>query len=112
MKALATIALVFLAGCATTAKYEARVDTWQGKDAHVLTSSWGQPDAIEKLSNGNKIYLYSRLKHLPYAYGESHRVIASTQDAMYIKCATYFVVTQQGKVVATMFRGDECRSKD
>jgi hypothetical protein len=122
MKAqLIIVALLMLGftGCATTGKFEAKVHSWEDKDAQSLTRAWGQPDAIEKLSNGNHMFVYARLKHLPVAYG-SQRMIASTstkKDTMnsgevYIRCATYFELTPSNKIVSTQFRGDECKSRD
>lgn len=119
MRALVLLAILFSFGCATTAKYQARVDTWEGRDSDTLLKTWGRPDAVEKQSNGNTILLYARLKHQPYAYGESGRVIASSgskktssEPAIYVKCATYFEVTPDNKVTAVMFRGDECAWKN
>lgn len=121
---------ILLSGCATTAKYEAKVASWEDKDSNALVRAWGQPDAVEKLSTGNRMFVYARLRHVPVAYG-SDRVIAkhgankagrnvassaSTESALdgevYIRCATYFEVSPKDKVVSTLFRGDECKTKE
>lgn len=134
MKTFSTLLIPLLmimtltAGCATTAKYDARIRSWEGKNAEVLVKTWGKPDTTEKQSSGNKIYLYTRLKHPAYAFADaSHRTIASDplsdktnekpmetagNQKMYVKCATYFEVTPQNVVSATYFRGDECTSRD
>lgn len=109
-------AVLLTASCATTSKYDAKVSTWKGKDQATLMRAWGQPDSTEKLSGGNKILVYSRLKHTPVAYLGAQRAIASIesgdQTPAYIKCATYFEVDPSGTIVSTLFRGDECKSKD
>jgi hypothetical protein len=94
------------------------VQSWENHDGQALVKAWGQPDSIEKMSNGNKMYVYARLKHMPVAYG-SQRAIASVgakqaqpTGEVYIQCATYFQVSPTGKVVSTEFRGDECKSRD
>lgn len=118
---------ILLSGCATTAKYEAKVASWETKDSQALVKAWGQPDAVEKLSTGNRMFVYARLKHVPVAFG-SARVIASRtankagrslasqasnwDGEVYIRCATYFEVSPTDKVVSTLFRGDECKSKE
>lgn len=118
LKFTSILILLASSGCATTAKYEAKIRTWEDKDASALTRAWGQPDATEKQSNGNKIFLYARLKHEAVPYG-TERTIASagsTKNTVpaetYIRCATYFEVNPQGKIVSTLFRGEECKSKD
>lgn len=101
-------------GCSSAEKYDRKIRTWEGKDANVLLKSWGKPDATESQSNGNRIYLYSRLKHEPYVFGDARRTIASQDSSqpVYIRCATYFEVTPQNKIVSTLSRGEECTSRD
>lgn len=120
MKAL-TLAVLTLCvlgtACATTANYEARVHSWQGQKADLLVRAWGEPDATEKLSSGNKMYVYSRLKHPPMAYVETGRAIASVEQAapaqpIYQKCATYFEVSPENRIVSTTYRGEQCKWKD
>ncbi|MFL5812968.1 MAG: hypothetical protein ACJ763_05275 [Bdellovibrionia bacterium] len=117
-KILMALVATLLSGCATTANYQAKVQSWENHDALALVKAWGQPDSVEKMSNGNKMYVYARLKHMPVAYG-SQRAIASVDakqtpagGEVYIQCATYFQLSPAGKVVSTEFRGDECKSRD
>jgi hypothetical protein len=104
--------------CATTGKYDEKVQTWEGKDSASLLRSWGEPDAKEKLHNGDSVYVYSRLKQDAVAYGGTTRDIASHSDAndtakpVYIKCTTYFTVDQDKKITYVMYRGDECKARD
>lgn len=113
--------LIFGAGCATTANYDYRVQSWKGKDAPLLVKAWGKPDSTEPLSNGNQMYVYARLHRDPVAYAGSQRTLASAETpsqskekpkTVYIKCATYFEVNPQGKVVSTLFRGNDCKARD
>lgn len=116
MKTFSTVLLAilfFTTGCATTGNYDERIRSWEGKNADVLVKTWGKPDATEKQSTGNKIYLYTRLKHPAFAYQDAgRRNLASEDQKTYIKCATYFEVSPQNTVVSTFFRGDECSSKN
>jgi hypothetical protein len=114
-----SVLAILLSGCATQARYEAKVQSWENKDSQSLVKAWGQPDSIEKLSNGNRMYVYTRLRHLPVAFG-STRTIASVDGKrngnasgeVYIRCATYFEMSPSNKIVGTLFRGEECKSRD
>ncbi len=118
MRAL-LLALAFVLGCATSEKYDAKVQTWKGKDADTLVKAWGQPDVIEKMDSGNRMYVYARLKHAPLAYDAAQRTLASVETSpsrspasLYIKCSTLFEVNPRNTIVTVIFRGDECVSKD
>jgi hypothetical protein len=117
-KIMMALVTILLSSCATTANYQAKVQSWESHDAQALVKAWGKPDSVEKMSNGNQMYVYARLKHMPVAYS-SQRAIASVDskqaDAsgkVYIQCATYFQVTPSNKIVASEFRGDECKARD
>ena len=110
------IPVLVLMACATADKYDAKVQTWKGKDSESLVRFWGQPDSLEKLESGNRIFVYARLKRTPVAYNGAQRELASTpehpQPNVYIKCSTFFEVNPQNIVTSIIFRGDECTSKD
>jgi hypothetical protein len=122
MKTLLSIAgaaLLFSAfGCATTSNYDSKVHSWKGKDASMLVRNWGEPDAKEKLSSGNQMYVYARLHHPAVASTGPSRTVASVGEKpaplppAYIKCATYFEVDPHSTIVSVQYRGDECKSKD
>jgi hypothetical protein len=118
-KIAAGLMMMVLSGCATTAKYEAKVQSWENRDSQALVKAWGQPDSIEKLSSGNRMFVYSRLRHAAVPYG-TQRSLASAGNAktpfngteIYQRCATYFEVNSSNKIVSTQFRGDECKSRN
>jgi hypothetical protein len=111
-----------LSSCATTSEFGAKVGTWKGESADQLVQAWGQPDAIEPLHTGNKMYVYARLRHDPVTYPDfersasntfigphAPRTPASADTGIYIRCSTYFEVTRQNLVSSVMFRGDDCK---
>lgn len=49
-----------LTGCATQAKYAAKVQTWVGHHTDTLISQWGPPTTSTALSNGGKVLEYDR----------------------------------------------------
>lgn len=117
--AILILLLLASAGCATEGKFDAKLRTWKGQDVDTVVRWWGQPDATEKLSSGNHMYVYARLHHPLIAFGDteaqtpqadSKRTLAATD--VYIHCSSYFEIDPQGKVVSTYFRGDDCSSKD
>jgi hypothetical protein len=108
-----------LSSCASSAKYSKKVHTWEGKDEQALLSAWGQPDAIEPLHSGNRMFVYARLKRYPVAYTGPNATVASIPtrnpseySSLYIKCSTFFEINANHKVETVLFRGDECISDD
>lgn len=115
----AVAVFLFITGCATTARYQAKVRSWEGQDAGSLVQAWGQPDDKQPVHGGNTMFVYARLHQLPVSYSdyEHHYYAANPRtpaevSSIYIKCATYFEINPGNKVVATDFRGDECKSRD
>jgi hypothetical protein len=115
-----TLLAASLLSCATEGKYQEKLVTWEGKDADSLVKAWGEPDSREKLRNGDRVFVYARLRHEEVAFKNSSRAIASetqpgstpTAPSVYIKCSNYFTINTQDKITHVMFRGDECKSRD
>jgi len=57
-KILATVSVILLAGCATTANYEKILSSWVGASVDSLVSSWGPPQSSFELSDGSKVIEY------------------------------------------------------
>ena len=53
-----TFIALLIPGCATTAKYKEKLDTWNGKNVNQLIDVWGFPDKIIKSPTKNKVYVY------------------------------------------------------
>jgi hypothetical protein len=49
-----------VAGCASTAGYEAVLRSWVGDSQDNLVSTWGNPDSQYPLSSGGRVLQYSR----------------------------------------------------
>ena len=116
-----TLLALDLSSCSTSAKYSRKVHTWEGKDEQALLNAWGQPDAVETLHTGNRMFVYARLKRYPVAYNQSNTTVASvsgrnpsevSSSNLYIKCSTFFEVNPEHKIETVLFRGDECTSND
>lgn len=55
---LLVLLFVIMFGCATSAKYAGICNSWIGKDINSLIDSWGYPQNIYELPNGNKMYVF------------------------------------------------------
>jgi hypothetical protein len=57
-----TTILILVAGCATTAGYEAILNTWLGENSDHLVSVWGPPDSEYALRDGGKVLMYAHAR--------------------------------------------------
>lgn len=57
---VAVLCSIFLGGCATTAGYEAVLNTWVGDTTDHLVSVWGIPQQEYQQNGGGKIFQYER----------------------------------------------------
>ncbi len=127
MKAFGVVlAGVFLAGCATTAKYEAALNSWVGSDANALTNSWGYPSGSFEAPNGNKVYVYQNggSVTLPTTYQTNANVTSYGNTAygsattnvyggqtLNFWCKTFFEVGPDNRIVRWSWQGNNCKSK-
>ena len=56
---LALVAAIGISSCATTANYEAILETWVGAHADKLVASWGPPQGYYELGSGGKVLEYA-----------------------------------------------------
>lgn len=116
-RALALGALALLtAGCATTAKYEAFLNTWIGAPEKALISSWGTPHRVydsdgtrwitfvktetTHLSGSSPTYVKNKKGDYVPVGGSAPQTITST-------CETTFEL-ESGTVRSWRHRGDDC----
>ena len=103
------IGYLFLAGCATTGKYEAKLANWKGASEQALVAEWGQP--TELISSGD-MSIYEYLKEdskfaTPLYIGREIRYV----DEYRIWCKTTFVVEKK-LVTSWRWEGNGCRTSD
>ena len=65
--------------CATTAKYEAVLNTWVGHHVDELVSSWGPPVAAFPLSQGGAVIQYSNARAVTLP-GQTYQVPTTTDQ--------------------------------
>jgi hypothetical protein len=120
-----------LIGCATTAKYEAKLDNLVGQTEDFLISTWGVPDKEYSLSDGKKAVEYVRkdiIRTGGYTYtypqtvyqsgtvdgkpysGTATQLVTETTPVQKFKlfCSTSFIINQQGRVESWHHEGNDC----
>lgn len=122
---------VGLCGCATTAKYEAKLNTWVGVSEDALIASWGVPDKTYATSSGKKAVQYVHKETVRtggYTYttpqttyssgtigdksynGTSTQYVTAIEPVQKYKlsCKTSFVIDNSGKVESWHHEGNDC----
>ncbi len=128
-----------LAGCATTAGYEAVLDTWVGDSETALISSWGYPNNAYVMVNGQRVIQYVQEENMQTGGGtyEELQRIYDTQGDIYVDgthagtysggvtqvvtkqkpiynlliwCKTTFIITSSGIIERWKWEGNNCRA--
>jgi len=114
--------LVFFMGCATTGKYEAKLNSWVGHNINELSASWGYPESSFTAPNGNTVYVYARGGSMvmpsqttysgqvsPWGTysGSSYTTGGQTLNFW---CKTFFEVNQNKTIVNWRWEGNNCTS--
>jgi hypothetical protein len=123
-----------LQGCATTAKYEAKLNTLIGESEDSLIAAWGVPDKEYHLNDGKKAIEYlskSTVQMGGYTYtqprtayqsgtigdktysGTSTEYVTETMPVQKYKlsCKTSFIINTSGKVESWHHEGNNCVSQ-
>ena len=101
------IVMIFLShGCATTANYEKKLDSWKGSHINKLIDSWGYPDNSFKAPNGNTVYVYRTSRTLGYQIPNT-AIIAPINKS----CTTWIESNDEQIIVDWRTKGNECVAK-
>ena len=57
---LAIVTLLVLA-CATSQKYDQKLNSWIGKSEQSLVMAWGNPSAVKYVNESTKIFAYTKI---------------------------------------------------
>lgn len=122
-----------LCGCATTAKYEAKLNGWIGASEDALISGWGVPDQEYRTASGKKAVAYiqketvqtggytyavpqtsyhsGRIGNETYSGTSTEYVTETTPGQRYkLFCKTSFIIDSSGKVESWHHEGNNCVS--
>jgi hypothetical protein len=113
--------LLILAGCATHAGYEQRLNVWLGEDEAALVSQWGRPLKTYE-ANGFKYLVYKSSEVVTSTGVNPNAQTSFLGNSIYPganawapsmnfinTCETIFEI-QAGKVTSFDFKGPECRA--
>jgi len=132
-KILIVLLCLGLYGCATTAKYETKLNTWVGASESALIAAWGVPDKEYHTSDGKKAVAYVKKDTVQsggYTYevpvtsyhsgvkggeaysGTSTTYVVETAPVQNYKlyCKTSFLIDQSGKIESWHHEGNNCVS--
>ncbi len=133
------VALLFLivittSGCATTVKYEAKLNTLIGESEDSLIAAWGVPDREYHISDSKKAIEYVRKStvkmggdtyiepRIAYQSGTIGNKTYSGTTTQYVTettpvykyklfCKTSFIIDKSGKVESWHHEGNDCVSQ-
>ena len=132
-KVLVLLLCLGLCGCATVAKYEAKLNSWIGAGEDSLVASWGVPDKAYDMRDGKKAIEYVHKNTVQtggYTYavpqttyhsgtignetysGTSTQYVTETTPVQKYKlsCKTSFIINNSGKVESWHHEGNNCVS--
>jgi hypothetical protein len=127
------VLIMVVSGCATTIKYEAKLNTWIGASEDALIAAWGVPDMVYNLDDGKKAIAYvhkDTIRTGGYSYrvpettiysgkigdkaygGTSTQYVTETIPAEKYKlyCKTSFVINSSGQIQSWHHSGNNCVS--
>ena len=112
------VGLVLVAGCATTARYEARLDAWVGRDASDLVAAWGEPDTSRPVSDGERALTWNRTRSInrptptkAITTGYPTSADAFARRTTIDRCETTFTVSPMGRLLRWQWKGNGCVSR-
>lgn len=116
------IFMIGLVACATTAKYEAVLNTWVGAEETNLVRKWGPPQQVYETGDVKFLtYTSSRKIYVPGS-APSYNTTVSGNTAYTTpiggspayninkRCVTTFEISE-GRIVRWRWEGNDCRAK-
>ncbi|MFA5362358.1 MAG: hypothetical protein WC335_03805 [Candidatus Omnitrophota bacterium] len=132
-KVLFLLVCLGLSGCATIAKYEAKLNTWVGVSEDSLIAAWGVPDKEYRFGDDKKAVMFAR-KNIVQTGGNTYMVPQTTYQSgtignkaysgtstQYVtettpvqryklSCNTSFIINSSGIVESWHHEGNDCVS--
>jgi len=134
MKIFILFLILSLSACATTAKYESKLNNFIGVSENSLIAAWGVPDKEYRLGNGKKAVEFVSKSTVisggnPYTVpqttyqsgtiggqsysGTSTQYVVQTDPVQKhrLTCKTSFIIDTQGRVESWQHEGNNCVSR-
>lgn len=113
-KYLFLLLILTLTGCATEAKYRAKLNTYFGFSAKELIDAWGPPDSTYKLNPQTEYFTYNNSRNVYIPASSTTNVFGNTLTTDYyggytenLNCKTTFTL-ENGTVTDYHFQGNDC----
>jgi len=105
--------ILSVAGCATQAKYDRRLEAWRGQNSDELFSIWGYPASSFVLPNGNTMYVYTNgsTTTIPVQIWPNNQVNPLSGQQVNHWCKTYFEVDKDKRIIQCSYEGNACISR-
>lgn len=102
---------LIITGCATTANYEAVLQTWVGSSEMKLVSSWGPPTGTYALPDGGKMLTWAKSSGPQAVSGYNAFTKTVTTNTYTNWCNTTFTINTSGTVTNWQHEGNACKSQ-
>jgi hypothetical protein len=119
------LASLLLVACATQAKYQQMLSSWQGKTIEDFVNTWGYPDQTITALNGDTVYVYRNQNIVSFPSmttpgytsvntNNGQTVITQSPSftsgggTFYYDCTTWVEFDKQHIITKTLFRGNNC----
>lgn len=110
------LAIVAFAGCATTAKFEAKLQNWIGYSEDALLQAWGPPSSVYRMDSGGKMLPFDSRGSVRLPTHETTSLIGNTAhtnvyggQTVNVWYSTTFTISPEGQVVHWRWQGNSCR---
>jgi len=105
---VALLFIIIVSACASTAKYEAILNTWIGADVNNLIASWGPPSEEYSMPNGNKMYTWLWVGNTLVTSNYNKFLNMTLTNAVTFWCKTTFTVDNYGRISGWHYEGNAC----
>jgi hypothetical protein len=112
MKVVSLVLFTFiLTSCATTAKYEANLQTWVGRNSDSLIKAWGVPSQVFDMPGGGKAIVFGYTGPTNYTVSYNQFLNAAMVNSYSHSCITTFFTDSYTIIESWQWRGNACKSK-
>ena len=101
---LAIVGLALLGACATTRRYQEKLQGWVGRPSTELLAQWGTPTSTTSNPDGSQNFVYTTINE------ETLEKTARNVAGYTPSCRTTFQI-RRGTVSGWKWDGQNCRSK-
>ena len=103
--------MLLAAGCASTSKFKAQMNSWMGADINQTIMSWGPPSNEYTMPNGLKQYTWMWVggTFVNSNYNQFLNMVNTTANTAW--CQRTLIVDTRGKIQGWQANGTACRAR-